>query len=167
MVPHRLRLSSLSLSLPQDCAKPPSYPPVQRSEGRLMTVLEIFKPASRRAVHVFDDYLKASPVVALRLSPNRVLQLLLAFGTRPLALARSGTQEVKSDLLLRTSRSASSQGAASVRLPPSICSPLQALFRLLLGSGSGSQVIRVSHHLISEPRHLVSKPSRWILLNNG
>src|SRR6266849_4303150 len=78
MVPHRLRLSSLALSPPQDCPKPPSYPSVQRFEGRLMTVLEILKPASRRAVHVFDDYLKASPVVALRLSPDRVLQLLQA-----------------------------------------------------------------------------------------
>src|SRR4029078_9585126 len=83
-----------------DRAKPPPYPLVQWSEGRLMTVFEVLKPAPRRAVYVFDDYLKASSVVALRLPPYRVrdlLQALLAWPFQP--LLEVVPKEVKPDLL--------------------------------------------------------------------
>src|SRR5882672_1996435 len=159
MVPHRLRLSSLSLSLPQDCAKPPSYPPVQRSEGRLMTVLEILKPASSRAVHVFDDYLKASPVVALRLSPDRVLQLLQALRAWPFQpLLEVVPEEVKPGLLhpgIHDPRLLRMKRQSGFRRPS------LHLFKRFFGFSSApahnDKVIRVSHHLVSKLGHLVVK----------
>lgn len=157
MVPHRLRLSSLVLSLPQDRAKPPSYPLVQRSKGRLMTVLEILKPAPRRAVHVFDYYLKASSVVALGLSPDRVLQLLQALRARPFHPSLEVVpKEVKPDLF-----QSGIHNPRFLRMKPksSFRRPFLHLFKRFFGFFSApaqdDKVVCVSHHLVSKLGHFV------------
>src|SRR6266478_3976120 len=159
MVPHRLRLSSLSLPLPQDRAKPPSYPPVQRSEGRLMTVLEILNPASRRAVHVFDDYLKASSVVALRLPPDRVLQLLQALRAWPFQpLLEVVPKEVKPGLLhpgIHDPRLLRMKRQSGFRRPS--LHLFKRFFGFFSAPAHNDKVICVSHHLVSKLGHLVVK----------
>src|SRR6267143_2026309 len=165
MVPHRLRLSSLSLSLPQDCAKPPSYPPVQRSEGRLMTVLEILKPASSRAVHVFDDYLKASSVVALRLSPDRVLQLLQALRAWPFQpLLEVVPEEVKPGLIhpgIHDPRLLRMKRQSGFRRPS------LHLFKRFFGSFAAPAHHRVHHFLRQVPsQHLYHSSIRHFLLHS-
>src|SRR5688572_12296212 len=67
----------------QDAAQTHPEPLVQRRKRRVVAMFEIPKPASRDQIDARDDYLQASPVVALGKHAQLVLEFLQALAARP------------------------------------------------------------------------------------
>src|SRR5262249_46272558 len=70
-------------SLAQDASQPAAHKAVFPAECRTVAVLEVFKPAPQRPVHVGDDLGHAVPRGPLGLRPDRVSELLAALVPRP------------------------------------------------------------------------------------
>ena len=118
-----------------------------------MTVLEVFKPASTRAIDVLDDRLQAVTVRALRFGSDRVFVLLEALLPRPLHIAFEViTQKVESPFLCRIHY----PRLVWMQLQPSIGCPLPHQFQRLLGFRLASP----QDHKVSRPGHRSPSPSQ-------
>ncbi len=76
-------MSPLPTTAAQNASQPHPHQAVNSVERIAMAVFEVLKPASRRAIHVGDDYLQTLPVGAFRLGSNRVFELLQTLSPRP------------------------------------------------------------------------------------
>ena len=70
-------------SFAQDATQPAADKAIFHAECRPVAVLEVFKPAPQRAVHVGDDLGHAMPRGPLGLRPDRVPEFLAALASRP------------------------------------------------------------------------------------
>ena len=87
-------------SFAQDASQSATDESIFHAECRAEAVLEIFKPAPQRPVHVGDDLGHAVPGGPLGLRPDRVSEFLAAFAARP-AFA---SLEVVAEKVARSSR---------------------------------------------------------------
>src|SRR5438128_6532787 len=71
-------------SFAEDTTQTHSYPTVQASEGRAVTVLEVVEPATQGAIDIADDDHYGQATRALRKFPNSAFQLVQALDARPL-----------------------------------------------------------------------------------
>src|SRR6058998_1958008 len=67
----------------QEASQPPAYPLVERTERRVVAVLEVSEPAAQRPVEIGDDARQAVPRGAFGLVADRVLELSDALVARP------------------------------------------------------------------------------------
>ncbi len=110
-------------------------------------MLEVFKPASARAVDVLDDRLQAVAVRALRFGSDRVFVLLEALLPGPLHIAFEViAQKVESPFLCCVHY----PRLVWMQLQPSIGCPLPHQFQRLLGSRLAS----AQDHKVSQRREL-------------
>src|SRR5216683_7077948 len=70
-------------SFAQDASQSAADKAIFHAECRTVAVLEVFKPAPQRPVHVRDDLGHAMPRGPLGLRPDRVSELLAALTPRP------------------------------------------------------------------------------------
>src|SRR5258708_29099070 len=70
-------------SFTQDASQPAADKAIFHAECRAVAVLEVFKPAPQRPVHVGDDLGHAVPRGSLGLRPDRVPEFLAALASRP------------------------------------------------------------------------------------
>src|SRR5260370_37743765 len=86
-------------SFAQDASQPAADESIFHAECRSVAVLEVFKPAPQRPVHVRDDLGHAVPGGPFGLRPDRVPEFLTAFAARPsLARLEVVAEEVKAVL---------------------------------------------------------------------
>jgi hypothetical protein len=63
---------SVLLTAAQDTPKTTAYPLIKERKGPFVATLEIFKPATKRAVHVFNNNRQALALAASRLCPDGI-----------------------------------------------------------------------------------------------
>src|SRR3954463_7999678 len=84
-VPYATTDAAKAQAAAQEAPKPAADPAIQRLERPPMAVLEVFKPATQRSIHLGDDRLQAPSGIPARLRSDRVLELLQALGARAAA----------------------------------------------------------------------------------
>src|SRR5688572_8274447 len=75
--------TSEPLPLAEDTAQPHAHPAVLLAKRGVMAMLEIFKPATQRTVHICDDDQQGVSIGPTRLAPDGVPQFLEALLPRP------------------------------------------------------------------------------------
>jgi hypothetical protein len=143
----------LPLALTQDTPQPHPHPGVQRSEGAFVTMFEIFKLASQRAIDVGDDRLQALALGTSRLGPNRVLKLPETLLPRPFHPPIS--QKVKAPLLGGIHNPCFHRMQLEARLLGPLPHLLQDRFGFPLAPAQDDEVVGIPHHLDPLLRHLV------------
>src|SRR5262245_26876290 len=81
------------VALAQDGPQPPSYPCIERREGRGTAVLEVLEPSPQRAVHILDDRVQTVPRRSPGLGADRILELPEALVSRPALAGREAIAE--------------------------------------------------------------------------
>src|ERR1700685_1258795 len=92
--------SAAALPPTQDATQTHTDPAVERGERRVVTVLEVAKPANQTAVELSDDRGQRVSIPTARMTADRGLEFLQALGARPLhATFKVIPEKIKAALL--------------------------------------------------------------------
>src|SRR5882724_2836853 len=151
------------MTLAEDTTQPHAHPAVLLAERGVMAMLEIFKPAAQRAVHIFDDDQQGMPIGPPCLAPDGVPQFLDALLPRPsVAALKMIAKKVETTAYRRVYDSSLLRMQAQTIRGRPLPYPRKRPSRFRFRPTQNHKVISVAHHLNSAGRRLVVQ---WVKID--
>ena len=153
-----IKASTDSFMMPaptQDAPKTPAYPLVYGGESPFVAMLEIFKPAAKGLIGIFDDGLQAVAIAAWRLGSKGLLDFAQALLARPTPVplevipkkvkSFSGNRDVYQSGLFRMEPKSAS--------PDPLAEKVQRPLSIRFAAAQDHQIVSVADHLKASLGH--------------